>query len=208
MHTPHRRWPALVASTLLIVALAASGTACQRATSPTSGSGDTALPASSPSDSQPAAQSPSQSPPADQESSAAPSPQPATSSPLPFADITVPIPEGAEVRLTAVQEVQIARDLLGAWLGKHKDPGVAEDIRLTDFRIDEDKMYKIEGDESNSRLVFRILYAVRPAGSHSWWMASSGALQPDGWLEDKVVVMTVVRDGDVYRIEGMGNGSP
>jgi len=114
----------------------------------------------------------------------------------------VPVPPGAETRMTAAQQVQVARPLLVSYLEQFRRIEAPAGLRLRDYRFRDNDINLIRG--TVSPLVLSIQFAILPEDPKSpGWLAGSGAPQPDGWIQDKLLIMTItVRDG-AYHIQSV-----
>lgn len=103
--------------------------------------------------------------------------------------------------MTAVRQVAIARQLLANHLGRYTAASRPETERLLDFRFSENDLNLVDG--GMGRLVFHVEFAVLPSSKNTAWMAGNGKAGVDGWIVDKNVFLTAVREGDVWRLQSL-----
>lgn len=114
----------------------------------------------------------------------------------------VPVPPGAETRMTAAQQVQVARALLVPYLEQFKRPEAPVGLRLRDYRFSDNDIHLVQG--TFSPLVFSIRFTILPEDPKApGWLAGSGAPQPDGWIQDKLLIMTIVARDGAYHIRSV-----
>jgi hypothetical protein len=95
-------------------------------------------------------------------------------------------------RRTAVQEVNLAKDLLTHHLSRFKATGMAEQFRLTDFRFsDNDLNFMQEGEKFD---VYMVKFDVLPVSQNHSWM---GRLIPGdvAWVGTTLFMKVVKVDG-------------
>jgi len=117
------------------------------------------------------------------------------------ATYTVPNPFAAEGRRTAVEELELAKGLLTPYFTDMKAASLPDNQRLLDSRWTDAQIHTVEAEES--RIVYEISYDVLPAaGADSAWAARGGETGTDGWVVGIHQYMTVVKEGDLWRLDG------
>ena len=116
---------------------------------------------------------------------------------------SVPIPDGAEIRMPAAMQVQVGVDLLSLRLNRLKDKLVTPSLQLKNFKIDSNDVHLISG--IFSPLVFQIRYSVLPSIPTSDWNIHPSA--QNGWVSE-VTYMTVIADNGQFKINGISEYPP
>jgi len=116
---------------------------------------------------------------------------------------SVPIPSGAEIRMTAAMQAQVGFDLLSLRLNKYKDKTIPVDLQLREYKINLNDINLISGEYSP--LIFQIKYSVLPTLSNSDWNFIYPS--PDGWVSP-VVYVTVVADNGQFKIHRVSEYPP
>jgi len=117
---------------------------------------------------------------------------------------SVPIPPGADVRMTAAMEVQVGFDLLTQRLNRYKDKTNTDYLQLKDYTISQNDINVLSGEFSP--LLFEIKYSVLAVRPDSDW--NIGAQPGSGdWL-NKVAYMNVVADNGQFKINGISDFPP
>jgi uncharacterized membrane protein YgcG len=110
-------------------------------------------------------------------------------------------------RHTAAGQLEIAKGLLTAYLNQFKADSVAEGSRLKGFRFNDNDLNVTQGSDTD-RLVFLVKYDVLPVIANSAWFAGNGVAGEGGWIVGKTQFMTVVKEGGVWRLQGLGTSPP
>jgi uncharacterized membrane protein YgcG len=114
---------------------------------------------------------------------------------------TVPDPFGG-VRQSAAGQLEIAKGLLTQYLDHYKAAAIPEADRLMAYRWDDNNINPVES--TDTKIVFMIKYDVSPvAGEQSAWIAGNGQYGSNGWIVGKSQFMTVVKEGAVWKLEGL-----
>jgi len=116
--------------------------------------------------------------------------------------VTVADTCGDGPRQTAVCQLEVGQGLMTAYLNQFKTAPANDPDRLLDFKIDPNKVNVREASPSLEKIVFEITFSVQPAQGNAW-MAGNGALGEGGWVVDKLLFVTAVKDGSVWRMAGM-----
>lgn len=135
------------------------------------------------------------------DSTSAVAPSTSTGQPIVSPSYTVLNSFAAEGRRTAVEELELAKGLLTPYFADLKAAALPDNQRLLDYRWDEAQIHTLEADEA--RIVYAITYDVLPvAGADSVWAARGGETGTDGWIVGIEQYMTVVKEGDLWRLDG------
>ncbi len=99
----------------------------------------------------------------------------------------------------------IARRQMEEYLSSYKSEAIDISDRLSDFRIDQVKLLKTDGQT----LLFGISFSVKQTSTdqdNQIWMADDGVLTEGGWIVHKYreVVLTKSGNGYVMKIIGWG----
>lgn len=94
----------------------------------------------------------------------------------------------------------IATELMNEYLNKNKVVSVNENNILLDYKINEITII----ENNMSGFVFSVVYSVKPEKNKLYWIAGTGEIRNNGWIENKYQEVTVVKVNGKYIIKSMG----
>lgn len=101
-----------------------------------------------------------------------------------------------------LSDVQIGEALFRQYLEHYRSGSLNRQERLADFVIHEVRLDR----QIESGFVATISFSVKPVSDGSTWVAGNGAPGGGGWVVRKFLFLTIMRDGNLYRLDTMGTG--
>lgn len=89
---------------------------------------------------------------------------------------------------------------MNEYLNNYKSTVTEKNRKLSNYRIEKIKDIK----SSKKGFTFSVVYSVKPVDDNSYWLAGNGKVTSDGWIINKYIEVTVVKEGNKYIIESMG----
>lgn len=99
-----------------------------------------------------------------------------------------------------LQRKNISLKLMNEYLNNYKSTVTEKNRKLSNYRIEKIKDIK----SSKKGFTFSVVYSVKPVDDNSYWLAGNGKVTSDGWIINKYIEVTVVKEGNKYIIESMG----
>lgn len=99
-----------------------------------------------------------------------------------------------------LQKKNISLKLMNEYLNNYKSTVTEKNRKLSNYRIEKIKDIK----SSKKGFTFSVVYSVKPVDDNSYWLAGNGKVTSDGWIINKYIEVTVVKEGNKYIIESMG----
>lgn len=120
-----------------------------------------------------------------------------------YRSILVADPLKGGPRWSAAMQVEFAKTAMVAYLQQFLEVDITD--RLKEFRLPpDDQIIPLSGDDLN-RFEFRMTVDVRPVhAKESSWLAGNGTLGDNGWVTGKTLYVTLLREGDVWRMQSVG----
>ena len=94
----------------------------------------------------------------------------------------------------------VADALWKAEMERQKDDSVSLESRISDYHIDSIEITA----KTNDGFKFCVLYEIRPADENQFLIVGDGDSDGRGWITDLIRFVNVVRNGDSWKIAGMG----